>query len=309
MANMQADRRSVLGGISSLAIAGPALAADKPDFEVPDGACDCHLHLYDPRFPYMPNARLRPVNATVSDYRIQVERRLRTSRQVAVTPSTYGRDNRCLVDGLKQFNGTARGIAVVAPDVSDDELKALHAAGVRGVRVNYPKEQLIALAKRLHEVGWNMEFFTASNRLPDMEETLAALPTPVVLDHLAHIAEPEGLDSAGYKTVRRLLDRGNTWMKCSGAYIDSKQGPPDYADSSAVAKSYIAAAPERCLWATNWPFPDISAGANAVARPDALPFFDLFGRWTPDVKIRHRILVENPEALYGFDPADRPKPV
>jgi predicted TIM-barrel fold metal-dependent hydrolase len=133
------------------------------------------------------------------------------------------------------------------------------------------------------------------------------LPTPVVLDHLAHIAEPGGLNSAGYKTARRLLDGGHAWMKCSGAYIDSKDGPPDFADSSAVARSYIAAAPERCLWATNWPFPDISAGPNPVPRPDALPFFNLFGRWVPDVAVRHRILVENPEKLYGFTPDSRPK--
>ena len=126
---------------------------------------------------------------------------------------------------------------------------------------------------------------------------------------LANVPEPDGMNSAAYKTVRKLLDSGNCWMKVSGAYIQSKDGPPDYADSSAVAKSFIAAAPERCLWATNWPFPDISAGANAVARPDALPFFNLFGRWVPDAGLRNRILVENPEKLYGFDPANRPKPI
>ena len=309
-------RRSVLAGISSVALTGTGLikeavaAQDKLGFEVPAGACDCHVHLYDPaRFPFVEGARLRPVNASASDYRQQVQQQLRTSRVIAVTPSTYGKDNRCMVDGLKQFNGAARGIAVVAADVGDDELKALDGSGVRGVRVNYPKEELIALSHRLHALGWHMEFLPSNARLPDMEETLLALPTPVVLDHLANVPEPDGMKSAAYKTVRKLLDSGNCWMKCSGAYIQSKDGPPEYADSSAIAKSYIAAAPERCLWATNWPFPDISAGANPVPRPDALPFFNLFGRWVPDAQIRHRILVENPEKLYGFDPANRPKPI
>jgi D-galactarolactone isomerase len=316
MTHRTIDRRSVLAGISGVALAGTELlkeavaAQDKPDFEVPDGACDCHIHLYDPaRFPFVEGARLRPANASVSDYRQQVQQRLRTPRVIAVTPSTYGTDNRCMADGLKQFNGAAQGIAVVPANVSDDELKALDAAGVRGVRVNYPKEQLIALSHRLHALGWNMEFLPSAANLPAMEETLLALPTPVVLDHLANVPEPDGVNSAAYKTVRKLLDNGNCWMKVSGAYIQSKDGPPDYADSSAVAKSFIAAAPERCLWATNWPFPDISAGANAVARPDALPFFNLFGRWVPDARLRQRILVENPEKLYGFDPANRPKPI
>ena len=285
MKDLGMRRRSVLAAMSGAALVGTGLireaaaAEDKPDFEVPAGACDCHIHLYDAaRFPYVEGARLRPVNAAVPDYRQQVQRPLRTSRVIAVTPSTYGTDNRCMVDSLKQFNGAARGIAVVAAEVSDDELKALHAAGVRGVRVNYPKEQLISLSHRLHALGWNMEFLPSAARLPDMEKMLLALPTPVVLDHLANVPEPEGVNSAAYETVRKLLDGGNCWMKCSGAYIQSKDGPPDYADSSAVAKSFIAAAPERCLWATNWPFPDISAGANPVPRPDALPFFNLFAR-------------------------------
>jgi D-galactarolactone isomerase len=303
-------RRCVVSGISGMVLAGRAgksLAAPDASFLVPDGACDCHLHIYDPRFPYQPNARLRPVDATVSDYKSQVQQRLRTSRAIVVTPSTYGTDNRCLVDGLSQFGSAARGIAVVAPDVGDAELKDLDAAGVRGVRVNLPKEQLIALSHRLHALNWNMEFFVPGDRLVEMEQVLLTLPTPVVLDHLAHVPEPNGLNSAAYKTVRKLLDGGRCWMKCSGAYIDSQDGPPEYADSSAIAKSYIGAAPERCLWATNWPFPDISAGRSPVPRPDALPFFNLFGGWVPDPRLRHRVLVENAETLYGFDPTKRPK--
>jgi predicted TIM-barrel fold metal-dependent hydrolase len=308
------DRRGLLGGMAGTAMAAPVWAAgaggaNKPDFAVPDGACDCHVHIYDRRFPYKPDAALKPKPGDVADYRRSVQARLRTSRVVCVTPSTYGTDNRCMLDALKQFRGAARGIAVVRPDVPDGELKALHAGGARGVRVNYPREQMLALSRRLAPLGWNMEFFVPGDRLPAMESMLLELPTPIVFDHLGHIGEPDGMTSAGYRTVRKLLDTGRAWMKLSGAYIDSKLGPPDYPDSSAIARSYIAAAPERCLWASNWPMPDVTAGAHPRPRPDALPFFDLFGRWVPDAALRRRILVENPEKLYGFDPAHRPEPI
>ena len=153
-----------------------------------------------------------------------------------------------------------------------------------------------------------MQFFRPAAEIAALEQTLLALPTPIVLDHLGHVEMPGGMNSPGYKTIRKLLDTGRCWIKVSGAYIDSKSGPPDYADTSALAKSYIAAAPERCLWASNWPYPDVTAGQNPQPRPATGPFLDLFARWVPDEKLRHRILVENPETLYGFDPKKRPKP-
>jgi len=297
----------VLRMIGALALAGGARAARaaprEPEFAVPAGACDCHAHIYDQRFPYTPNARLRPTGATVADYRHEVQSALKTSRAILVTPSTYGTDNRCLTDALGQFAGAARGVAVVSADVEIAELRQLHAAGVRGVRVNLPKDQLIALSARLHDMGWHLELFVPSDKLVEMEETLLSLPIPIVLDHLAHLPEPDAVRSKGFKTVRKLLDSGRCWIKLSGAYIDSRIGPPDYPDSSELAKAYIAAVPERCLWATNWPFPDISAGPNPVPRPDSLPFLNLFGRWVSDADLRRQILVINPERFYGFEPA------
>jgi D-galactarolactone isomerase len=298
------SRRHAVGAIGALVVAGGAGAdVRKPAFAVPAGACDCHAHIYDPRFPYMPNARLQPAHATLADYQREVQSVLTTGRAVFVTPSTYGTDNRCLTDALGQLGGTARGVAVVSPNVGLAELRQLHAAGVRGVRVNLPKDALVALSRRLHEMGWHLELFVPGDKLVEMEDTLLSLPIHIVLDHLAHLAEPDALRSQAFKTVLRLLNTGRCWIKCSGAYIDSHLGPPDYPDSSEVAKAYIAAAPERCLWATNWPFPDISAGPKAVPRPDALPFLNLFGRWVPDAKLRQQILVANPENLYGFEPA------
>lgn len=310
MSANRVDRRDLLCGLSAACAAAPAFAAaDAPDFAVPDGACDCHAHIYDRRFPYKADARLKPEPGDVPDYRRSVQARLHTSRVICVTPSTYGTDNRCMLDALAQFQGTARGVAVVPADVSDAELQALHAGGTRGVRLNYSRDQMLALSRRLAPLGWNMEFFVPGEQLPAMESMFLELRTPIVFDHLGHIAEPDGMNSAGYRTVRKLLDTGRAWVKVSGVSIDSKMGPPDYPDSSAIAKSYIAAAPERCLWASNWPMPGVTAGPNPQARPDVLPFLDLFGRWVPDAALRHRILVENPEKLYGFDPANRPRPI
>src|SRR5262249_23759185 len=152
--------------------------------------------------------------------------------------------------------------------------KALHDGGVRGVRLGYKPDQLIAISKRIAPLGWNMQFFRPGAQIAELEPVLRGLPTPVVLDHLGHVEEPDGINSAGYKAIRRLLDAGHCWVKVSGAYIASKDGPPDYADSSAIAKSYIAAAPERCLWASNWPFPDVTSGPKPGPRPDALPFLE-----------------------------------
>jgi predicted TIM-barrel fold metal-dependent hydrolase len=305
IAKTSMQRRLVLRSIGGLALAGTArgarAASGEPDFAVPAGACDCHAHIYDPRFAYAPNARLRPAHASVADYRREVQSRVRTSRAIFVTPSTYGTDNRCLTDALAQLAGAARGVAVVSAEVDLAALRQLHAAGVRGVRVNLPKDQLIALSTRLHDMGWHLELFVPGERLVEMEATLLSLPVPIVLDHLAHLPEPDATRSEGFKTVRRLLDTGRCWIKCSGAYIDSRIGPPDYPDSSQLAKAYIAVAPERCLWASNWPFPDISAGAKQVPRPDVLPFMNLFDAWVPDANRRRQILVTNPENLYGFE--------
>jgi D-galactarolactone isomerase len=297
-------RRAALLTLGSVAVCYDSFKVSaqsrEPEFSIPAGACDCHVHIYDPRYPYQPNARLRPTNATLGDYRREVQAVLRTTRAIFVTPSTYGTDNRCLTDALAQSGSDARGVAVVDPGISALELEKLHDAGVRGVRVNLPKEQLIELSHRLNPLGWHMEFYLPGDALVGMEDTLMSLPTPIVLDHLAHLREPQALQSAAFRTVRKLLDTGHCWIKCSGAYIDSKIGPPEYPDSSELAKAYIAAAPERCLWATNWPFPDVSAGEKPVPRPDTLPFLNLFGRWVSDTRLRHQILVSNPETLYGF---------
>jgi D-galactarolactone isomerase len=307
---METTRRQILGGMAATALALPALAQGtaKLDFVLPDGACDCHHHLYDPRWAYLPDAINKPPFATAADYRRLVQKRLGFTREVIVQPSTYGLDNGCLLDALKQQGENARGVAVVGATVSDAELARLHAGGVRGTRIQFglgdpvKVPEIEPLARRIAKLGWHIQFNMLSAQYVEHEALLARLPVPLMVDHMARANDA---NSDTFRTLRRLLDGGNAWVKISGAYLYGNTPGPDYPDTSAVARALVAAAPQRCVWGTDWPHPDASSGR--VKMPDDVNLVNLFGRWVPNVGLRHRILVENPERFYGFDPARRPK--
>ncbi len=302
-------RRQVLGGMAAFA-ATPALAQDaaKLAFAMPDGACDCHHHLYDRRWAYLPNAVNKPPFATLADYRRLVMRRQGFSRHVIVQPSTYGLDNRCMLDALAQEGTRARGVAVVSAAITDAELRRLHAAGVRGARIlmglgdPVKLDEVEPLARRIAPLGWHMQFNLLPAQFLEQQNFLLRLPVPVIMDHMARVND---VKSENFRVLRRLLDSGKVWVKISGAYLYGAAPGPDYADTSRVARALVAAHPERCVWGTDWPHPDASSGR--VKMPDDLNLVNLFGRWVPDAALRHRILVENPERFYGFDPARRPK--
>jgi len=306
---MSMNRRDVIASAAALA-ATPALARDpKVSFKVPDGACDSHHHIYDPRFPYQPNAVLKPPYATVQDYRA-LQKRIGTSRNVMVQPSTYGTDNSCLLDVLAQLGDNARAVCVVNASVTDAELKKLHAAGTRGVRIQFglgnpvSAEEVMPLAKRIAAMGWHIQTNMPGEQLVQMESLLLSLPCPVIIDHLGRATE---VGQPQYDTVRRLLQSGHGWVKVSGAYLYGGGTAPDYAGATRVAKGYIATAPERCVWGSDWPHPDATKKLNPVAMPDDVTLINLMKVWAPDETVRHRILVENPEQFYGFDPKKRPK--
>ena len=303
------NRRSMIASGVALA-ATPAFAKDpKVTFAVPDGACDSHHHIYDPRFPYNPKAVLTPPYATVSDYKV-LQKKLGTSRNVMVQPSTYGTDNSCLLDVLAQMGENARAVCVVNSSVTDAELKKLHAAGTRGVRIQFGlgnpvgADEVMPLARRIAALGWHIQTNMPPEQLVQMESVLLSLPVPVIVDHLGRAGDAKGPQ---YVTVRKLLDSGHGWVKLSGAYLYGGGTPPDYAGASEAAKGYLKAAPERCVWGSDWPHPDATKKLNPVAMPDDVTLLNLMPKWAPDAKLRHRILVENPEKFYGFDPKKRPK--
>ncbi|WP_439894059.1 amidohydrolase family protein (plasmid) [Ralstonia sp. 25C] len=298
-----------LAGAGAVAAAMPAFAeagevwssgSDAPTFKLPVGAVDCHMHIYDDRFPSAPGTTLRPPNASIEQYR-NVQVRLGVQHNVVVTPSTYGTDNRCTLEALKRFGHNARGVAVVDTSVTEAQLTEMHAAGVRAIRFNlsYPGattvDMLAPLAARISALGWHIELVVQGEKLPELEPHLLALPCPLVIDHIAHIPQPGGMQSDAMRTAQRLVDKGNTWITLSGPYVDTKSGAPAYADVEPVAKAFINMAPERMLWGTDWPHP-----TEKAHKPDDASLLDTIAAWIGRADWQERIFVSNPAQLYGF---------
>jgi D-galactarolactone isomerase len=305
-------RRAAIVGLASSWAASTALAQDnavrwssgtaKPKTLAPPGAVDCHLHTYDHTYPVMPGATLLPEDATPEDYRA-LQQRLGTSRGVIIQPSTYGTDNRSQIASRQALGAeNFRVIAVVAPDVTEAALRDLDAQGVRGVRFNlgFPGvlklDDLAPIAPRLAALSWTCQINMRPKQIEENAALLASLPGTLVFDHLAQIPQPAGVDSVPYKVMRHLLDTGRTWIKLSGAYVSSKQGAPDYADAGAVAAAYVKAAPERMIWGSDWPHPS----EPKDHKPDDARLFDLLAEWAGSEAAFKRIMVDNPEKLYGF---------
>lgn len=306
-------RRTVLVSVPATLLA-PALAraaslaepipwstgTERPKLFVPPGATDCHHHIYDGRFPVLPGTT-KPADATAVDY-LKLQKRLGLSRHVAVQPSAYGVDNSCLLDALKIFGKSARGIAVVNTDVTDAELKRLHAGGVRGIRFNFAPagtttpEMMVPLSHRIARLGWHVQLHAPADTILQLADLYPQLACPLVIDHMAHVPEPEGVKHPVFALALKLLAGGKTWVKLSAPYADTKIGAPSYADVSVVAAAYVKAAPGRVLWGSDWPHPSEAADH----KPDDAAVFDLLAQWAPGAPLRHRILVENPARLYGF---------
>jgi len=309
-------RRTFLAGAGAMAAStiDPASAqhavpnsagSQAPRLKAPADACDCHMHIYDgDRFPPArpgPQSRMQS-NASVADYR-RLQQRNGTTRTVIVTPAAYVTDNRVTLDGIAQLGrADTRGIAVVHPTVTDAELKTLDDGGIRGIRFTVfdPASAAVSidmiepLAGRVADLGWHLQIHMRGDQIVENGAMLQRLPTPVVFDHMGRLPQPAPLEHAAYRIIRAMLDKGNTWMKLSGAYMDTRVGAPTYADKTPVAQACIRAAPERMVWGSDWPHP------TEKEKPDDALLFDLLAEWAPDEATRQRILVTNPAALYGF---------
>lgn len=273
---------------------------DVPKLKLPANACDCHMHIYDSRFPVAPTATLRPPDAHVDDYRL-LQKRLGATRNVVVQPSTYGTDNRCTLDAAAQLGPTARVVAVVDTSVTDVELQRLATLGVRGIRFNLVQvgattiDMMEPLSQRVHALGWHVQIHMLGDQIAQIEDLLRRLPSPIVFDHMARIPATDGIRHPAFAVMRKLIDKGNTWVKLSGAYMNTKIGAPTYADVAELAQAYVKAAPERMVWATDWPHP-----TERTDKPDDAVLLDLLSGWVPDESMRNRILVDNPATLYDF---------
>jgi predicted TIM-barrel fold metal-dependent hydrolase len=274
-----------------------------PKLKAPPGACDCHLHIYgeSARYPWVP-VRNRPFPDRRLEHYIEVRDRLGLARTVIVQPTHYATDNRCLLDSVAGLGGTGRGIAVVDPKISDTDLAALHAGGIRGLRFGIDlangmqPDVLEDMAARIAPFGWHIQYRCWPDELLDLEARFRRLPVPVCFDHMGNISpDIGGADHPAFKALLRLLDAGNAWVKLSAPYQLSKTGAPGYVDYLPQGRAFVKAAPERMVWGTNWPHPRVSD------KPDEADLLDVLRDWTGgDAKTLQAILVDNPARLYGF---------
>jgi D-galactarolactone isomerase len=259
------------------------------------------MHIYEDRFKLAPTAQFKPPHAPVTDY-LAMRARLGLSRTIVVQPSGYGLDNTCTLEAMKAMGASARGVAVVPPDVNDAELARLTEAGMRGIRYFMlpggilPWESLETMAARVANFGWHVQLQLDGRELPEREALLKCLKGTLVIDHNGKFLEPVAVDDPSFKCLLRLLENGRTWVKLSAPYETSKKGPPLYPDVGALAKALVKAAPERCVWATNWPHPSVPRAQC----PDDADLLDLLIDWAPDENTRNKILADNPAKLYGF---------
>ncbi|SDD31270.1 Predicted metal-dependent hydrolase, TIM-barrel fold [Paraburkholderia lycopersici] len=273
----------------------------RPRKKAPPNACDCHIHIIGPhsRFPLGSNRAYTPPEASIAQYEA-VQDILGTERVVVVQASVYGTDNRCTLAALDHFGPSrSRGVVVIAPSIGDVELRMMHDAGVRGIRINLvtpggpPIAHLTALARRIAPFGWHTQVFVNGASLPELAPTLRSLPTDVVIDHLGHIPCAWGFEHPAFDALRGLLDGGRVWLKAC-AYRSSVAGYP-FDDVDDIAARLVAHAPQRCVWGTDWPHPSFEG-----TLPDDGELLDAFMRWAPDPAVQQMVLVDNPAHLYQF---------
>ena len=282
--------------------AGPDPQPRQPRLAVPPFVCDTQAHVFGPadRYPYTANRSYTPPDAPLAAYR-HVLATLGLARGVLVQPSVYGTDNRLLSDSLAMGGQDLRGVAVVDAEIGDDALEDLHRLGVRGLRLNLlfkggvPFAVAETLAARIRPLGWHLQFLINVSAFDDLRARLSRLPVEVVVDHMGHMPTALGIDHPGFQALLALVRDGHCWVRLSGAYrITSEQLPP-YRDVTPFARALVAAAPERMLWASDWPHPMIDR-----PMPNDGDLLDLLADWVPEEDTRRRILVDNPARLYDF---------
>lgn len=275
----------------------------KPAFRPPPGAVDAHCHVFGPGdvFPYAPERKYTPCDAP-KEKLWELRDYLGFERNVIVQATCHGADNRALVDALQASNGRARGVATVKQDVSDAELQALDAAGVRGVRFNFvkrlvdttPREVLLSIAERIKPLGWHIVIYFEAQELHELYDFFTLLPTTVVVDHMGRPDVTKPVDGPEFELFVRLLrENPNFWSKVSCPERLSKTGPDGYDDVVPFAKRIVETFPDRVLWGTDWPHPNMKSHM-----PDDGKLVDFIPRIAPTAELQRKLLVDNPMALY-----------
>jgi predicted TIM-barrel fold metal-dependent hydrolase len=289
----------------------------KPHFQVPAGACDCHMHVFGPRsrYPYSGKRTYTPRPASLADYQ-KMAATIGLQRVVFVQPSAYGADNRCMIDAIREVGENARGVIGMDDGVGVEELLDMSRLGVRGVRINVASaglrqvneisHMLQVAALRVAPLQWHLQIFTDLNVIQGLAETFRSLPVPIVIDHFGLADAAAGTNQAGFSTLCDLLAEGRCWVKLSAAYRISKN-EPDFSDANPIAKAFIAANPDRVVWGTDWPH----TGGHGHAQESEPPLINYrqlddgflincLADWAGHDVTLTKILVNNPARLYGF---------
>jgi 2-pyrone-4,6-dicarboxylate lactonase len=276
----------------------------KPGFRPPPGACDAHCHIFGPgaRFPYAPDRSYTPPDAPLEKFR-ELQSILGLQRAVLVNASCHGTDNAVILDAIAQSNGQYRGVANADDSFTEHDFLKLHEGGCRGVRFNFVRhlggtpdlDEFHRVIERIRPFGWHVVLHLDAADLVEIDELLRQLPVPFVIDHMGRVPTKGGLEQASFRQLLELARRDDCWVKISGAERISSLGPP-FTDAVPFAQALIEAAPQRILWGTDWPHPNISKHM-----PNDGDLVDLIPLFAPDAATQARILVDNPQRLYGFD--------
>lgn len=283
----------------------PHSSPSKPTYALPRHACDTHVHIYGPtdRFPYDPD---RPYDAPEAPAQAleNLHLHLGVDRVVIVQATVHGTDNRAMLDAIARRPDSARGVALVADDATDNELQTLHAGGVRGLRYNFmphlghsaDPRAVLAMARRVAPLGWHVQLHVQAEHLAELHPFLSTLPVPYVIDHMGRPMVRDGLEQPALTELLRVLEDEQAWLKISGPERISEilsQGPIPYGDVVPFVQSMLAVAEDRIVWGTDWPHP------NVREVPDDGKLVDLLPRYA-DAGVLHKVLVDNPARLYGF---------
>lgn len=282
------------------------LAPRKPMYQPPAGAVDAHCHVFGPGdiFPFAPERKYTPCDAS-KDQLWALRDHLGFSRNVIVQATCHGADNRALVDALNHSNGLARGVATVKASVTDEELQALHAAGVRGVRFNFvkrlvdalPFDSLKSIAERIKDLGWHIVIYFESQELPELYDFFTSLPTTVVVDHMGRPDVSKDIDGPEFALFLKLMENENFWSKVSCPERLSLDGPHgNYLDVVPFARKVVEQFPDRVLWGTDWPHPNMK---NHM--PDDGQLVEMIPLIAPTEELQKKLLVDNPMRLYWAD--------
>jgi predicted TIM-barrel fold metal-dependent hydrolase len=284
--------------------AGPDPNTKKPRFAMPPKACDAHCHVFGPAavFPYAPERSYTPPDAPKEGlaalYRI-----LGIERSVIVQASCHGTDNRAMLDAIAGSGGRYRGVAIVDDGFTDKDYRALHEGGIRAVRFNFVKHLggmpdmavFRRVLERIEPLGWHLILHLDAADIVELTDMIRTLRVPFVIDHMGRVKAGDGLEQTPFKALLELMKLETCWVKVCGSERVSTAGPP-FHDAIPFAKALIEAAPDRVLWGTDWPHPNI-----AKHMPNDGDLVDLVPLMAPDERLQRKLLVENPARLYGFD--------